>query len=161
MRPRTLLPAALLAIAFASTDLASQAAQDDVRTAGWLAGCWEVRGGARVTTEMWMAPAGGLMLGASRTVVRDTTREFESLRLSIRDGKLTYTAIPSRQAETSFTAILVSDTSLVFENLAHDFPQRIIYRRVGADTVVARIEGPRDGQTRGINFPMRKIGCAG
>jgi hypothetical protein len=161
MRLNAVLATARIALTMVSAPLAAQAATDDVRTAGWLAGCWELRGGARVTTEMWMAPAGGLMLGASRTVVRDTTREFESLRLSMRDGKLTYTAIPSRQTETSFPAILVSDTALVFENLAHDFPQRIIYRRVGADTVVARIEGPRGGQTRGVDFPMRRVSCGG
>jgi hypothetical protein len=34
---------------------------------GWLAGCWELRQGTRVTLEMWMPPAGELMLGASRT----------------------------------------------------------------------------------------------
>lgn len=158
MRARSLLPIAATAITLVA---ASAQGRDDVRTAGWLAGCWELRGGARVTTEMWMAPSGGLMLGASRTVVRDTAREHESLRLSMRDGKLTYTAIPSRQAETSFPAILVSDTALVFENLTHDFPQRIIYRRVGADSVVARIEGPRNGQTRGIDFPMRRVSCGG
>ena len=49
---------------------------------GWLAGCWELRQGARVTLEMWMPPAGGLMLGASRTLVNGRVREFEQLRLS-------------------------------------------------------------------------------
>jgi hypothetical protein len=157
MHARLLLPA----LSLAGITAFSVQGGDDVRTAGWLAGCWELRTGARVTTEMWMAPAGGLMLGASRTVVRDTAREHESLRLSMREGKLTYTAIPSRQAETHFAAIHVSDTALVFENLQHDFPQRIIYRKRGADSVVARIEGPRNGQTRGIDFPMRRVGCGG
>ena len=106
-----------------------------------------------------MAPAGGVMLGMSRTVVRDTTRETESLRLAMREGKLTYTALPSRQAETHFAATVVSDTLLVFENLQHDFPQRILYRRRGADSVIARIEGPRGGQTRGIDFPFRRVAC--
>jgi hypothetical protein len=152
---------ALLAVAAVTLTAAAAQGGDDVRTAGWLAGCWELRAGARVTTEMWMAPAGGLMLGASRTVVRDTAREHETLSLAVRAGKLTYTATPVRQAETSFAAIHVSDTALVFENLAHDFPQRIIYRKRGADSVVARIEGPRNGQTRGIDFPMRKVSCGG
>ncbi len=158
MRVRTLLRPAFFAIAVLA--IAADAPQaDDVRTAGWLAGCWELRAGARVTTEQWMAPAGGLMLGMSRTVVRDTARATESLALARRDGKVTYTAKPSDQAETHFAASHLSDTLLVFENPAHDFPQRIIYRRRGADSVIARIEGPRGDQIRGIDFPMARVRC--
>ena len=58
-----------------------------------------------------------------------------------------------------FASTAVSDTAVVFENLAHDFPQRIIYRRRGADSLVARIEGTRGGQMRGRDFPYRKAAC--
>jgi len=49
---------------------------------------------------------------------------------------------------------------VVFENLQHDFPQRVGYKRDG-DALLAWIEGPRNGQTRRIEFPYRKVGCAG
>lgn len=131
----------------------------DVEAARWLAGCWELRTGARVTQEHWMAPLGGAMVGMSRTVVRDTVREWEHLLIGPSANGLAYTARPARQAETSFTAEQLSDTLLVFANPAHDFPQRILYRRVGSDSLVARIEGPRGGQMRGIDFPMRRVSC--
>ena len=35
----------------------------------------------------------------------------------------------------------IDASSVVFENLQHDFPQRIIYRRDG-DRLCARVEGP-------------------
>jgi hypothetical protein len=128
--------------------------------AGWLAGCWEHRAQGRVTFEMWMPPAGDLMLGASRTVAGNAVREFEQLRIRAEGGKLVLTALPSRQAEASFSSVRTSDTLLVFENLAHDFPQRILYRRRGADSIVARIEGPGpNNTTRGIDFPMGRISC--
>jgi hypothetical protein len=156
MHPPVLLTLAaiLLASAVGEGSLAERTA--DPR---WLAGCWELRVGARVTQEHWMPPAGGMMLGLSRTVVRDTVREYEHLMISTKGGVLVYTAKPSGQAETSFAAEHVSDTLLVFANPQHDFPQRILYRRRGADSVVARIEGPRGGETRGIDFPMRRITC--
>jgi hypothetical protein len=47
----------------------------------------------------------------------------------------------------------------VFENAAHDFPQRVLYRREAADRLVARIEGLRNGQPRGIDFPMQRMAC--
>lgn len=139
---------------------AAPAAQDQSLTPlRWLAGCWSLNRGHRLTTEMWMAPDGGLMLGASRTVAGSTTQEWEQLRLSVRDGRVVYTASPSGQAQTEFSATTVSDTGFVVENLAHDFPQRIIYRRRGADSLIARIEGNTPGGPRGIDFPMRRVRC--
>jgi hypothetical protein len=137
----------------------SSVQRDDIATLAWLAGCWEQRTGPRITQEHWMAPAGGMMLGLNRTVVRDTTRAWEYLAIAERDGRLVYTAKPSGQAETSFTSAFVSDTLVRFENPTHDFPQRIIYRRVGSDSLLARIEGPRGGEMRGIDFPMRRVAC--
>lgn len=99
------------------------------------------------------------MLGASRTVAGGLTREYEQLRLEMRSDTLVYTAHPSRQKETEFRSTRISDTSFVVENLAHDFPQRIMYRRIGADSLLARIEGPGPSGTRGIDFRMRKISC--
>ena len=128
----------------------------------WLGGCWEQRAGARIGHEQWMAPLGGTMMGMSRTVVRDTTREYEHLRIeTARDGGIAYVALPSGQAETRFGGIVVSDTLVVFENPTHDFPQRISYRPIGTDSLVARIEGTRNGQVRGINFPMHRVRCVG
>ncbi len=126
----------------------------------WMAGCWERRTAQSVTIEMWMAPDGELMLGASRTVAGGVTREFEQLRLHAAGDTLVYTASPSGQRETAFRSTQVSDSGFTVENPAHDFPQRILYQRRGADSLVARIEGPgQGGVTRGIDFPMRRVVC--
>lgn len=46
----------------------------------------------------------------------------------------------------------------VFENPAHDFPTRIIYRRNDDGSMTARIEGPgEDGESRGIDFHFRRV----
>lgn len=151
-----------VALACAATRVDAQAATaPDVSQAAWLAGCWELRSGARITHEQWMAPAGGAMLGMSRTTVRDTLREWEHLFLGPTAAGIAYVARPVRQAETAFAAIALNDTSLLFENPAHDFPQRVVYRRRGADSLIARIEGMRGGQLRGVEFPMRRIACPG
>ncbi len=44
----------------------------------------------------------------------------------------------------------------MFENPAHDFPQRVIYRRLGADAVTGRIEGQIGGQARSVDFPYKR-----
>lgn len=126
----------------------------------WLAGCWERQRGDRVTFEMWMPPAGGLMLGASRSTAGGVVRETETLRLEVEGSHLVYTASPSGQAVSQFRGAAPSDSGFMVENPTHDFPQRIIYRRRGSDSLVARIEGPgRDGATRGVDFPYRRVAC--
>jgi hypothetical protein len=125
----------------------------------WMAGCWEQRSGGRLVQEQWMAPLGGLMVGMARTVVRDTAREHEFLRIESQAGRPTYLANPSGQAEAAFGAEVVTDSSVTFANPAHDFPQRIGYRRVGTDSLVARIEGKQGDRVRAIEFPMRRGGC--
>jgi hypothetical protein len=52
------------------------------------------------------------------------------------------------------------DTLVLFENAAHDFPQRIGYRRLGNDSLVAWIEGTRQGRTRRVEFPYGRVACA-
>jgi hypothetical protein len=123
------------------------------------AGCWEQSAGARLIEEQWMRPRAGLMLGVSRTVVGDSLREYEQVALFQRGGHLIYAATPARQAPAEFTSIAVSDSAVTFENPTHDFPQRVIYRRRGADSLIARVEGMRGGQLRGSDYPYRRVTC--
>lgn len=107
-----------------------------------------------------MAPRAGQMFGMSRTVRGDTmVAEFEHLQILERNGRAIYHAEPSGQKPTDFEAKSVSDTLVVFENPEHDFPQRIIYRKRGADSLIARVEGTMNGQARGIDFPYARVAC--
>lgn len=99
------------------------------------------------------------MLGMSRTVINAALRDWEFVLLGPSAAGLAYQVTPARQNPTSFPATAVSDTMLVFENAANDFPQRVIYRRKGSDSLLARIEGPMNGQQRGIDFPYARVPC--
>ena len=140
-------------------DPAPAQARPTVAQLGWIAGCWERSAGPRLIEEQWMRPRAGLMLGVSRTVAGDSLREYEQVALFERGGRLVYAATPSRQTPAEFESIAVSDSAVTFENLAHDFPQRVIYRRRGADSLFARVEGMRGGQLRGSDFAYRRVAC--
>ena len=130
----------------------------------WLAGCWQRSTPTRVVEEQWMAPAGGLMLGMSRAIGAADGKlvEFEQVRIEARGDSAIYVAHPARQETAEFAAIAFDDTLILFENKAHDFPQRIGYRRVGADSLSAWIEGPgKDGKTRRVDYPYRRVACPG
>jgi hypothetical protein len=132
-----------------------QGSPADVGQLAWLAGCWSQTRSNGVVEEHWMAPSGGSMLGMSRTVAGGKTVEYEFLRIADVDGRLSYVARPSGQAEAVFPLKAMETDSIVFENPTHDFPQRIIYRRQADGTVTARIEGTLNGQPRGRDFPYR------
>ncbi|WP_197526004.1 DUF6265 family protein [Gemmatimonas aurantiaca] len=127
----------------------------------WLAGCWAQRAPGRLIEEQWMVPQGGVMIGMSRTVVRDTARSWEFLRIAKTGDRLAYIATPSGQAETTFPLVALSDTLVTFENPQHDFPQRISYRRIRSDSVVATISGTVNGRARASSFPMVRSRCVG
>lgn len=139
--------------------LSAALGQTPLSHANWLAGCWELRAPNRVTLEMWMPPLGDMMLGSSRTTVGTRTSEYEVLRLKIEGERLHYIALPNGRNETVFPSIELSDSSLVFENTAHDFPQKISYRRRGADSIIATIEGPTQNGVRRIPFAFRRTTC--
>lgn len=126
---------------------------------GWLAGCWEQRAGNRLVEEQWMAPRGGTMLGMSRTTRGDTLVEYEQVRIFERGGKLVYAAHPSGQKPAEFESIALTDSLIVFENPTHDFPQRIVYQRVGPDSLIARVEGISRGRARSFQFPYAHVAC--
>jgi hypothetical protein len=151
-----LLGSALVWAVFAAHD-AALAEDPSVSQLAWLAGAWEQSDGRRHYEEQWMLPRGGTMLGMARTVVDDRTREFEFLQIRESDGGLVLIARPSGQAEASFTAIEITESKVVFENKDHDFPQRIAYQLSQPDSLVAWIEGERNGQPARIEFPMRRV----
>jgi hypothetical protein len=111
----------------------------------------------------WTSPAGGSMLGVSRTLRRnpggDSTIAWEFIRLYARGTDLVYAAQPHNQPAAEFVSEKVSDTEAIFANPAHDFPQRIIYRRVRTDSLRARVEGTQNGRTRGSDYPYARVAC--
>lgn len=140
---------------------ASAARAQGLEQAAWLAGCWQLEGSEPGSVEQWMAPAGGAMLGMARTVKNARLSAYEFLQIRERaGGQLVYVAKPSGQAETEFPLLRAAAGELLFENPAHDFPQRIGYKRQLDGRLLARIEGRRaNGETRGVDFPMRRADC--
>jgi hypothetical protein len=156
MRATTALLLGMLAVNHAAV------AENDVTVLSWLAGCWAPEKGDAGSVEHWLPPAGGTMLGMSRTVKNGKTVEFEFMQLRVNtDGKLVFIALPSGQKETTFVASAVGKDSVTFENPQHDFPQKVIYRLESATRLIGRIEGNRGGTVRGIDFPMRRVSCEG
>lgn len=158
------MKAALRAVAAAASLVATTAGAqpnpDALTRLAWLAGCWASERGEPGSVEQWMPLAGGTMLGMSRTVKNGRTLEHEFLQIrTTTENRVVYIAEPSGQKRTVFELLRMDEREVVFENLAHDFPQRVIYRRGEGGQLAARIEGLRNGVMRGVDFPLRRESC--
>lgn len=118
----------------------------------WLVGAWETREGDRVTTETWTLDERGGLQGLGETRTASGRRVHgEQMRITRRGARWIYAAAPVDQEATEFELVRVSDHEAVFENLAHDFPKRIAYVRVG-DALTATISGDADQRTASWTF---------
>jgi hypothetical protein len=149
----------IAAFLFAALFFQAAAPAPKITDMSWMAGCWVMASPSRVVTEMWLPPSGGTMIGVSKTVVKETTAEYEFLLLRIGGGRLEYVAKPSRQPEAVFTATQIAAGEAVFENPTHDFPTRITYRSVDGG-LVATIDGTMNGKPRAIEFKYQRADCS-
>lgn len=117
-----------------------------------MSGYWLSCEAGRETAESWIGAGTGTMLGTNLSA-----EGFEFLRIAANDaGGLSYYSMPNGASPpTAFAMTSNDEQRVVFENPAHDFPQRIIYER-DRDVMVARIEGPMDGRTQSMEWRFRR-----
>ncbi|MBI2619445.1 MAG: hypothetical protein HYW57_05135 [Ignavibacteriales bacterium] len=132
----------------------------DLTSFRWLAGCWQDVTEERVVEEQWMGPRGGSMVGAGRSVGKGKMPFVEFLEIRSLDSGVYYIARPGGGRPVPFKLVSSSDRELVFENPAHDFPQRILYQRTSAEGMKARVEGMVNGKIMGQDFNFRRGSCA-
>jgi hypothetical protein len=126
----------------------------------WMSGCWEGQSGPVRLEEQWNKPAGGTMLGLSRNLKDGKVVFSEFMRINQQGNRIVYMArIGTKATPTPFELIRMTDDEAVFENAAHPFPQRILYRRGADGGLFARIEGTEKGKERHEDYPMRRARC--
>lgn len=80
------------------------------------------------------------MVAANLSTFANGRKTFEFLRIAQTAEGVSYFASPGGRAPVEFKLKESSAGRVVFENAAHDFPQRILYWREG-EALMARIEG--------------------
>lgn len=124
----------------------------------WLAGRWCIGDPGRQVDEVWLPEAGGESIGMSRTLRGAKVQSFEYMRIASDDKGASLHVQPNGAPPTIFSQAARGDGWIRFENPAHDFPNRIEYRRQG-DRLHAYIAGPgRDGKQVKIPFEYRRCG---
>lgn len=127
-----------------------------VEDLAFIAGSWAMDGPPRIE-EHWMKPAGGTLIGMGRVSGDGKTFFFEFLRIETRSDGIFYVAQPKGGPKTDFKLVKSAPGEAVFENLQHDFPKRIVYRRLEDGRLVARTEGDGTEKEKPAEFTYRRI----
>ena len=126
MRRMLIVMAGLASVATAGPEAGS------ADSLGWLSGRWEQAEGERWAEELWSAPRGGMLIGFARMGRGDTLGSFEHMRIAPGEGgTLHFYGSPQGAPAVAFRLVRSGPAEAVFENPAHDFPQRVRYWRDG------------------------------
>lgn len=149
-----------LAVMVGTLALMAAAAAERPEELGWLEGRWILCSDRGVTEEHWVGPRGRTLVGVNLATNGEKV-SFEFLRIAPGEaGTLTYFAQPGGAAPpVAFPMVETGALRVAFENPQHDFPQRILYWRVG-DVLHARIEGRIGGELRSEEWRFERKGSA-
>lgn len=151
---------AVLSIGLYSFDTNNSIASNNklLDNASWLLGKWENVTPRGKMVEEWKKESDSTFAGKSYFIKTDTM-PAESLKLLQRGKVLFYIPTVNNQnggLPVTFKHTIANNKQMVFENPAHDFPQKITYTLIAKDSIVAEISGLRNGQVKTIKFPMKK-----
>ncbi len=139
-----------------STELVKS--RDSIKRLDWLLGTWKSTQAGRANYEFWQQAGEDKFSGVGFTLEGKDTTFSERLSIVASDSGLFYVADVAHNAAPVYFKMTSQDSiATVFENPAHDFPTRIIYRQLPADSLHARIEGIRKGKIAGVDFVFQRV----
>nr|WP_315232047.1 DUF6265 family protein [uncultured Flavobacterium sp.] len=133
---------------------------EKIKAASWLLGNWENKSADGTLTENWEKVNDSTFQAQSYYIKEKDTVHFESIILQQKGENLTYTATVKGQNNDKpvvFKLTTATDKQVSFENLKHDYPQKISYSQITPDSLVAKISGIQQGKPSSEQFSMKKI----
>ncbi len=126
----------------------------------WLEGTWVIQNNHGKIVESWKRLSDSTLVGRSVMVknLSDTTL-LESLQVSFLKGNWYYRSSVEGQnnnTAVNFQMVFLQGEEFIVENVQHDFPTRIAYRRVG-NYLYASIEGRKGNKIDKRNFDYVRV----
>lgn len=159
MKRNTYLAILTLALAFSACKKEETVTKDKIKMAEWLIGSWENETDQGILSENWEKTNDSLFHGQSYFIKKKDTLHSESVELSQNGEELIYSPTVKGQNNdlpVAFKLTSATAKQLIFENPAHDFPQKITYRMITADSLVAEISGNQQGKPASESYPMKR-----
>jgi hypothetical protein len=144
MKKLALLASLLLVISCKKDTLA-----DKLNPAQWIVGNWEQKTDKGILTESWQRQNDSVFVGSCYFINESDTLHSETILLEQRADSITYSANVTGQNNNKpvpFTLTKANTNSLVFENLSHDYPQKIVYQKSKSNGLLVTISGILHGK---------------
>ena len=147
-----LLIIAILIVTLCNTTVDAQTAQ----LPKFLVGTWKVQG--KTTYETWeLSKDKKRLVGQSYKLVDGKQKLLEKLSIEVVNHQLTYKAQVLNQNDGQVIAFKRNKQrkgQWSFENLEHDFPKRIAYRKLNPDKLSVRVESDA---SKGFDLILLKV----
>jgi hypothetical protein len=128
--------------------------------ADWLLGKWENNSENGNLLETWKKVNDSIYSGESYFIKGKDTLHSEQIKLEQKGENLLYIATVKGQNNDEAVTFIHNATiekQLVFENLKHDYPQKISYFIISKDNLAIEISGIQHGKPSSAKYSMKKM----
>lgn len=132
---------------------------DKTHSIKWLEGNWVQKANGIQIYEFWEKKENSYF-GKSYSVNDNDTTIYETIQITYINDTLFYIPQVGNQNDgepVRFELTVLNDSSFVSENPFHDFPQKIEYRLIKDDSLVATISGMSGDTFKKVDFFMTKV----
>ncbi len=129
---------------------------EKINQVNWFLGEWDNKSKEADFTEIWEKATDSSYIAESFVLVNKDTVFYEKIDLLERNDSLLYIVSVRNQNNekpVAFHATSIKRDSITFENPKHDFPNKIVYRKIESDSMIATIYGKNH---KPEFFPMKK-----
>lgn len=133
---------------------------DKLEKMNWLLGNWENEMPEGVLTETWTKENDSTFSGTTYFIInKKDTVHSETIILKQLNDELVYRPTVKGQNNdepVDFKLSSETENSFSFENPKHDYPQKIVYKKVNETSLVATISGMQQGKESIESYEMKK-----
>ncbi len=133
---------------------------EELEKMNWLVGQWENKMPEGILTETWTKKNDSTFSGTTYFIINknDTVHSETIILTQLKDELIYSPTVKGQNDDKSVDFILTSnvENSFVFENPKHDYPKKIVYKKVNENSLVATISGIEQGKQTTERYPMKK-----
>ena len=149
----------MLLIAFLALQLGVNAQSTSIKQFSFMLGNWEMKTSKGKLSESWKQVGESLIGKSYRYNLAGDSTLMETVIIKKIAGNFFFCVTGAQEDKTKtikFKLVSSAENQLIFENKAHDFPQRIVYENKGKDILFAWIAGPMNGKEAKSEFNYRR-----
>jgi hypothetical protein len=149
-----------VALLFLACQSKSEKSFDQLEKMNWLVGEWFNNMPEGNLTETWTRINDSTYNGQTYFIKEKDTLHSESIVLTQKGKTLLYIPTVKGQNEDKPVEFKMmeskNENEFTFENPKHDYPQKIVYKKVNETNLVATISGKQQGKQSSESYPMKK-----